>query len=1019
MKLAVLHLSDIHFHGDDDAVFHRSTEIAESVFPAVRQSNACLIAITGDIAYGGASEEYAAAQKFITTIRDCLASETDASVHIIMVPGNHDCVLIPEDEVREIVIDKITAKPSEAEKPALVETCVSIQANFFEFQRTTENLSPVFEAPLWREYQIEIDGVKVRISGLNVAWMSRLPEKPGTLVFPLQQFEEQLTAQADLRLALLHQPYNWHQQRSYHELKTSLQRNSDAVLSGHEHRGNSGVIVDERSGPSLYFEAGALQPHHGEGTPAYAVYRFDTTAGTVVVDRFELELAGIRPVEESAVHELPSRTEKHAQYLDFTSEWATDLNSPGGYFTHPEKAEIVMNDLFVYPDLNDVEESQPTRLAEKSAETLVPELQVGAKVLLLGDERAGKTTLIFTYIRRLNDLGFAAVYVKASEFSKIRAVDDVGPRLDRLIGGQYQRAETVKRLPRSKRVLFIDDVDRLKSGLGAIQHVLEYAERNFASVILTANPSFEIASLASTEAASQLGTYKKFQILKFGKKLRHRLIKKWCSLGPLGSLQELDLKIDTAESLVNTVIGKNLVPEQPIYLLILLQSADQNQAGELQNSSFSHYYQYLITRSLYQVNVKTQELDEYQNYLSHLAWYLQERGTKEIDLPEFRRFNEGFSRIFTSVDFDRRLHLLVEARILTRRGDFYSFAYPYVYFFFIGRYLASKVHTDQEVKTWVLDACQKLYIRDKANAVLFLTHHDNNPWVITQIAEVMRKCFHDKAPMELNGDADSINTLVTKTSALVIEAPNVARNQEESRAFSDSVALHSDEPELHPDDPNKDLAFLARWNLLMKTAQILGQILKNYYGSLEKPFKADLIGEVFDGPLRALRIFLEEVERDMDGLVADVRNLIADSMPGLNVAEQKQAAHKTTFQILSWLGNQTIAAAAQFVASDKLREDISAKVAENPTVAYRLIGLATRLLRPGQLPLDEISKMAKELEGNHYAFGILQSLGVHHLYLFHTDAAHKQSLCKSLGISLNEVKAIEAKKRDTRMLARS
>lgn len=63
MKLAVLHLSDIHFHGDDDAVFHRSTEIAESVFPAVRQSNACLIAITGDIAYGGASEEYAAAQK--------------------------------------------------------------------------------------------------------------------------------------------------------------------------------------------------------------------------------------------------------------------------------------------------------------------------------------------------------------------------------------------------------------------------------------------------------------------------------------------------------------------------------------------------------------------------------------------------------------------------------------------------------------------------------------------------------------------------------------------------------------------------------------------------------------------------------------------------------------------------------------------------------------------------------------------------------------------------------------------
>jgi hypothetical protein len=619
----------------------------------------------------------------------------------------------------------------------------------------------------------------------------------------------------------------------------------------------------------------------------------------------------------------------------------------------------------------------------------------------------------------LNELGFAAVYVKASEFSKIRNANDVGPRLDRLIERQYQRPEMVKRVSKHKLVLIIDDIDRLKSGLGAVQYVLEHAERNFSSVVLTANPSFEIASLASTDAASQLGAYKKFQILQFGKKLRHRLIKKWCSLGPLGSLQEVDLKVDAAESLVNTVIGKNLVPEQPIYLLILLQSADQNQAGELQNSSFSHYYQYLITRSLYQVNVKTQELDEYQNYLSHLAWYLQDRDAKEIDLDEFRRFNEGFSQIFTSVDFDRRLHLLTEARILTRRGDFYSFAYPYVYFFFIGRYLASKVHTDQEIKSWVLDACQKLYIRDKANAVLFLTHHDNNPWVITQIAEVMRRCFADKVPMELNGDTDSINALITRTSELVLEAPNVARNQEESRAFSDSVAVRAEEPELHPDDPNTDLAFLARWNLLMKTAQILGQILKNYYGSLEKPFKAELIGEVFDGPLRALRIFLEEVARDMDGLVADVRHLIADSAPGLNAEEQKQAAHKTTFQILGWLGTQTIAAAAQFVASDKLREDIGTQVTKNPTVAYRLIGLATRLLRPGQLPLDEISKMAKELESNHYAFGILQSLGVHHLYLFHTDAAHKQSLCKSLGISLKQAKAIEAKKRDTRMLAKN
>lgn len=374
MKLAVLHLSDIHFRGDSDPIFVRATDIAESVFAAVRNAELCLIAVTGDVAYSGTADQYATAQKFLSTIIERLSRETSAPIHVIVVPGNHDCVLVPEDEIREIVIDKIVMKPSEAEKPALVATCVSAQAKFFEFQRNVETLTPVFESALWREYQVEIGGTRIRVSGLNVAWMSRLPEKPGTLVFPLMPFDSQLSAESELRLSLIHQPYNWHQQRSYHELKMGLQRGSDAVLSGHEHHGGSGMIVDEHSGPSLYFEAGALQPHHGEGSPAYAIYRFDTVGGHVVVDRFELDKDEIRAVNESAVHSLPSRAEKHAQYLDFTAEWHNDLNSPGGYFTHPDKAEIVMSDLFIYPDINDVEESQPTRLAEKSAEGLLPEL---------------------------------------------------------------------------------------------------------------------------------------------------------------------------------------------------------------------------------------------------------------------------------------------------------------------------------------------------------------------------------------------------------------------------------------------------------------------------------------------------------------------------------------------------------------------------------------------------------------------------------------------------------------------
>lgn len=46
MKLAVLHLSDIHFHGDSDPIFARATDIAESALSVVRNAELCLIAVT-------------------------------------------------------------------------------------------------------------------------------------------------------------------------------------------------------------------------------------------------------------------------------------------------------------------------------------------------------------------------------------------------------------------------------------------------------------------------------------------------------------------------------------------------------------------------------------------------------------------------------------------------------------------------------------------------------------------------------------------------------------------------------------------------------------------------------------------------------------------------------------------------------------------------------------------------------------------------------------------------------------
>lgn len=96
MKITILHLSDIHLCNSTDAVLARATDIASACFSAARESEACLIAVTGDVAYSGLEPEFELAERLLRSIKQAIQAEGCPFVDIIVVPGNHDCKLKPE-----------------------------------------------------------------------------------------------------------------------------------------------------------------------------------------------------------------------------------------------------------------------------------------------------------------------------------------------------------------------------------------------------------------------------------------------------------------------------------------------------------------------------------------------------------------------------------------------------------------------------------------------------------------------------------------------------------------------------------------------------------------------------------------------------------------------------------------------------------------------------------------------------------------------------------------------------------
>ena len=61
----ILHLSDIHIKSIDDPVVALGRKIAMSVFHEARDTGVCLILVSGDIAFSGLEDEYAAAELFL------------------------------------------------------------------------------------------------------------------------------------------------------------------------------------------------------------------------------------------------------------------------------------------------------------------------------------------------------------------------------------------------------------------------------------------------------------------------------------------------------------------------------------------------------------------------------------------------------------------------------------------------------------------------------------------------------------------------------------------------------------------------------------------------------------------------------------------------------------------------------------------------------------------------------------------------------------------------------------------
>lgn len=1009
MSLLLLHLSDIHIKSDSSPILKKADAIASALNGRTADASLIVILVSGDIANSGLKSEYLLAHRFLDSIRKLIKKEARCDVEILVCPGNHDCDFTKNNQSRQNNI--IGIQSSGKVDDSVIKSCTRIQEEFFRFKDSLEGRKQGETDRLWHTVSNTVDGKKVIIDALNVAWVSNLKEDKN-LFFPVDRFSDKVLAQqSDVRLIMFHHPLNWFSQAIYRPFRKLLREAGSVLISGHEHDGNVGQLDDTESGQSAYIEGKVLQQGSGDlANTGFFIVEVDLRTMSFMHTGFTYAGDHYAPDGSPKTWIMPSA--KSGRLIP-SPEFRRTLEDAGA-ISHPESASpITLQDIYVYPDLRKVHERGKTREFIDAKLLLAPKETHGG-VILKSDERTGSTSLLYQLFNGYLELGFAPVLIKGSDIKRAdsRHINDL---VSSAIREQYSEDDRipVSQKPRSEKILLVDDIDESKvlDSAGRAQ-LLTYLKKLADHLVVVVSGNFGLEEILEEDNADELVDLEHYEIQPFGYSKRSELVKRWVTLSgrSIGSA-DLISECDKAERLIAAAMHKSLIPSAPLYLLTLLQSVTAGKSAELKESSLGHYYEFLMTEALLNSGVSRSKLTEHYQYATNLAWKFSESPIGRLTKSDLKEFNGLFSQEYFSIDFESELELLLEARILVEAGDEYEFRYPYMYYHLKGRYVSANLH-EPHIQAYVARCCSHLYVRDHANTILFLAHHANSDWLLDTIRQAMSKLFEDHEPVHFNGDTSKLNGLISDAPALIYKGGTPEQHREEKNREMDDLDEEEGESDglMDREEPSDELSLSSQIVMLFKTTEILGQILKNQYSTIRRPTKRALLQALFDGSLKALGRFYGDLGGSSDKYIARVKKAIEDSGKETDVSQREKLARRFLAEIVQSVSVGIISHAAASVNSDDLSEDIADTVkekksqdtdSEKKSFAYRIMDLAVSLDSAKAIPRVKLKDLYEEKKSDLIASRIINLLVFTRLYMFRTSESDMQWIASTLKIPLN------------------
>jgi hypothetical protein len=1030
MNILILHLSDIHFKTDrrKNKILERARTIVAAIQRAAAGARSCFIVISGDIAFSGEAAQYDHAVAFIDELKGALAAEAPSiEIEVVVVPGNHDCDFSTASGTRSFILDRIGINDAEAVNADIVGEMTAVQEHFFQFasRAQVEGDAGVLEGVrrLFYTRRFEVDGFKISFHCLNLAWMSRLNEPQGQLVFPLQLVEWE-DEDVDLTVSVFHHPDRWLESANSRPFREHIERTSNLILTGHEHVADSFTKYNRAGAVSEYVEGAVLQDSDEPWNSGFNLIEIDPVARAKRVFTFALSKEGYRSDRDPAWKSFDYTLRLRAKRFVNNPLFIQKLIETGLPLSHRSQHNLTLPDIFIYPDLDGLPLDK--KREDGTIDVIIPSERVPAFVmehpllLVTGADQGGKTSLSKMLYANLLGSGQIPVLIHGQDVKGTKD-DDLLKLIDRQFVRQYdeEQLDRYRQLSRERRTLIVDDFDhmavRSREGHSAI---IEAMRRHFDRIILFASDLFQFAELAqATEAESALNSFRLVTIREMSHQLRYRLITKWVTFDrdPAISDQQIEHEIDDYANKMSTLVMRKTVPAHPIILLSMLQMFDLNQEIA-DKGEFGYFYESYIMQKLARSRIRSIEMGTIVNFASHLAYKLFVDKSRKIgdELADFiHQYRTLFSMNFSQEDM---VAVLKNAEVLKQDDEsLYRFKHRFVYFYFVAKYFHLNMYRESEkrkLRNQINEMARRIHVDDFYFILLFLVYLTNDEKIVARLGENGDSFYADHDPCDLDMHIKGINNLGALLPPLSLDGGDTKSNRDEyekRRDAGDELERYGQADEAGDLADQRQLDELMKINVAFRTLQIMGSVLRNFPGTLQGEVKRKLaIGSYLLG-LRILRFILVVIEENAEYVKEVLAELIKDTY---QITDQDQLERRTTslmFELQAGLGYAIVKKISQAVGSRHLKETYREVLTENNTISVRTVDTAIKLDHFISFPTTEVLELYKKVEKNHFASAILRTFVRDRFYLFTENRELRQSVCDQLGIRLNDPKMIEEK----------